>query len=342
MKFHLLAVRPVQAVYYREFGDADVLEIGARPVPVPGPDQVLVKVAAAGVNPIDRRLRAGELERFFKRTWPIVPGWDFAGTIASVGAEVGGWQPGDEVLGLAFSWALGAGTYAEYVPVAAGAIAARPAELDVFEAAAIPLVSLTAWQALVEFGRLARGQSVLIQAGAGGVGSIAIPIAKYLGARVYTTASARNLDYVRRLGADIAIDHMSENYIQVVGLHEPEGLHLVLESLEDETAIRAAPTLVRDGGAVVYLNNEPPDLPDFRERQIRSEFLHHRADGAMLAEIVTLIARGALPRPTVEVLPLEEAAEAHRRLASWRTVGKLVLDVTGGEGTPASGTGTVR
>lgn len=322
----------MRAVYHKAFGDADVLEVGDLPKPEPGPDQVLVKVAAAGVNPIDHRLRAGALQNDVTRHYPIVPGRDFAGTIAAVGAVVEGWQVGDEVLGLAFCRPPGPcpGTYAEYVSVPADAIAAKPPQLDFSEAAAIPLVSLTAWQALVEVGGLERGQSVLIQAGAGGVGSIAIPIAKYLGARVYTTASARNVDYVKRLGADIAIDHLSENYVRVIELHEPEGLHLVLESLDDEAAVRAAPTLVRDGGAVVYLDSEPPDLPDFQERQIRGAFLHHRADGAMLAEIVALIAAGSLPQPSVEVLPLDQAAEAHRRIASSRTVGKLVLDVAGG------------
>lgn len=321
----------MRAVYHTAFGDADVLEVGDLPEPDPGPDQVLVQVAAAGVNPIDHRLRAGALQNDVTRRWPIVPGRDFSGTIAALGAAVEDWQVGDEVLGLASSRAPGpcAGTYAEYAAVPADAIAAKPPQLGFFEAAAIPLVSLTAWQALVEFGRLERGQSVLIQAGAGGVGSIAIPLAKYLGARVYTTASARNVDYVKRLGADIAIDRLSENYVRVMQLHEPEGLHLVLESLEDEAAIRAAPTLVREGGAVVYLNSEPPDLSDFQQRRIRSECLHHRADGAMLAEIVALIADGSLPQPDVEVLPLEKAAEAHRRIASSRTVGKLVLDVAG-------------
>lgn len=320
----------MQAVYYSEFGAADVLTFGERPVPAPGPDEVLVRVAAAGVNPIDRRLRAGELAAYFERTWPIVPGWDFAGTVERVGTNVTRWQPGQAVMGLAFTWHLGHGTYAEYVPVAASALCEKPDGLTFAEAAAIPLASLTAWQALVEFGELERGQSVLIQAGAGGVGSIAIPIAKLFGARVYTTASARNLDFVRKLGANVAIDYMSENYAEVVALHEPDGVDLVLESLESDAAVTSAPKLAKAGGVVVYLNNEPPDVPEIRDKGLKTEFLHHRADGVMLADIVGRIVAGDLPRPRVEVLPLAEAASAHRRSESWRTVGKLVLAVAEG------------
>ena len=158
----------MKAVYYREHGPASVLEIGELPRPEPGPGQVLVRVAAAAVNPIDRRLRAGELQEYISRTFPVVPGWDFSGDIVELGADVEGqWQVGDKVMGLAFTWAIQHGTYAEYVPVDATAIAPMPQGVDYFQAAALPLVSLTAWQSLQEYGELCAGQTALIQAGSG-------------------------------------------------------------------------------------------------------------------------------------------------------------------------------
>jgi NADPH2:quinone reductase len=314
-------------IYYDHFGGPDVLAAGELPVPEPGAGQVLVRIAAAGVNPIDRRLRSGELQPFFQRQWPITPGWDFAGRIEQLGPDVTGWRVGDEVLGLAFSWFLHAGTYAEYAAVDAGCIAGKPGGFSFEQAAALPLVSLTAWQALQEYGELGPGQTVLIQAGAGGVGSVAIPMAKHLGAKVYTTASAAKHDYVRRLGADAVIDYRDTDYVEAILQAEPEGLDLVVEALESETAIRNAIRLAKPGGAVVYLNNEPPDVPEIAAKGIRSTFLHHRADGAMLAELVRLFENGTLPLPPVDVMPLEQAAEAHRRSESWRSVGKIVLRV---------------
>ena len=196
----------MRAVYYNHFGPAEVLTIGDLPVPVPGAGEVLLQVAATSVNPIDRRLRAGELQPFFQRQFPIVPGWDVAGRIAALGSGVSGWQVGQAVAGLAFSWFLQHGTYAEYVPIATSAIAALPPGLSFTQAAALPTVALTAWQAIVEEAKLCRGQSILIQAGAGGVGSVAISIAKHFGAIVYTTARQPNFDYVRARGADMPID----------------------------------------------------------------------------------------------------------------------------------------
>lgn len=317
----------MRAVYYEEFGGPEVLQYGERPLPEAAEGKVLVRVGAAGVNPIDRRLRSGELQAFFQREWPIIPGWDFAGRIEAVGPGVTGWQVGQEVLGLAFDWFLHGGTYAEYVSVNADSIAAKPAAWSFEQAAAIPLVSLTAWQAIDEVGGLKAGQSVLIQAGAGGVGSVAIPMARHLGAKVYTTARAVNHDYVRGLGADVAIDYTASDYAQVLREAEPDGLDVIVESLETEDAIRNAVLLAKPGGAVVYLNNEPPDMPEIAQKGLRSLFLHHRADGAMLAELVALFESGAVPLPAIDVMPLSEAAEAHVRLGQWRTVGKMVLHV---------------
>ncbi len=317
----------MKAVYYDTHGGSEVLQLGDRPVPEPGEHQVLVRVAAAAVNPIDRRLRAGELQEYITRTFPVIPGWDFSGRIVKLGANVKTWKVDDEVLGLAFTWSIQHGTYAEYVIVDVSALAYKPESLSFIQAAALPLVNLTAWQALAEFANLQSGQTVLIQAGAGGVGSVAIAMAKYLGATVYTTASSNNTEYVHHLGADHIIDYRVMDYESFIKDKEPHGLDMVLESLLGEGIAEAAIRMTKTGGCVAYMNNEPPDMPDIAARNITAEFLHHRPDGDMLSLLVGLYDKGILPMPNIEEMPLHEAQEAHRRSESGRTRGKIVFNI---------------
>ncbi len=317
----------MKAAFYATHGAPEVLQIGELPIPVPGDDQVLVQVAAAGVNPIDRRLRGGELQEYITRTFPVVPGWDLAGRIVATGKNVSDWKIGDDILGLAFSWSVQHGTYAEYAPIDASAIAAKPAKMSFIEAAALPLVSLTAWQALAEYANLQPGQTVLIQAGAGGLGSVAIPMAKRLGAIVYTTARHKSFNYVRSLGADHVIDYSASDYEQELRAQEPDGLDVILESLLGDGSAEAAIRLAKTGGVVVYMNNEPPDLPEIAARNIKTAFLHHRPDGEMLAELVALYARGTFRIPRIRIMDLDAAQEAHRLSESGQTQGKLVLKI---------------
>lgn len=317
----------MRAIYYQEHGDTDVLQSGDLPTPEPGPDEVLVQVAATSVNPIDRRLRSGELQEYITRTFPVIPGWDVSGRIVKVGSEVTDWDVGDDILGLAFTWSIQHGTYAEFTPIKASSIAAKPTELSFKEAAALPLVTLTAWQSLSEFAEIRPGQTVLIHAGAGGVGSVAIPIAKYLGATVYTTTSAGNVDYVRSLGADYVIDYRETDYASYVKNSEPEGIDVVLESLLSDEAIESAIHLVKPNGTVIYLNNEPPNMPEIAEKNIKTEFIHHRPDGHSLSELLPLFQQGVLKVPRIQEMPLEQAEEAHRLSEAGHTQGKIVLTV---------------
>ena len=240
----------MRAVYYERHGAAEVLQVGTLPVPVPAEDQVLVKVAAAAINPIDRRLRAGELQEYISRTFPVIPGWDVSGCIVEVGNKVRNWKVGDDVIGLAFTWSIQHGTYAEYVPISTASIAAKPSNISFDKAAALPLVSLTAWQSLSEFGQLGPGKTVLIQAGAGGLGSVAIPMARHLGATVYTTASSGKATYCKALGANYVIDYRATDYESVIREMEPCGVDMVLESLLGGGTAEKAIRIVKDGGAV--------------------------------------------------------------------------------------------
>ena len=317
----------MKAIYYNQHGDPDVLEYGELPTPNIEPHQVLVQVAATSVNPIDRRLRGGELQGYITRTFPVVPGWDVAGRIVAVGSGVSGWKVGDDVIGLAFTWSIQHGSYAEFLPIDANAITAKPASLSFCDAAALPLTSLTAWQSLSEFADLRPGQSVLIQAGAGGLGSVSIPIAKYLGAKVYTTAREENFDYLRSLGADHMIDYSKTDYEAALRALEPDGVDVVLESLLGNGTAEAAIRLAKSGGCVAYMNNEPPDIPDINERDIKAEFIHHRPDGVMLKALVDLFAVSKLTIPHIKKMPLHLAAEAHRLSETGRTRGKIVLEI---------------
>lgn len=317
----------MKAIYYKSHGGPEVLEFGQLPIPEPGNNQVLVQVAAVSVNPIDRRLRNGELQEYISRTFPVVPGHDFSGRIVELGKNVTNWQVGDEVIGLSFSWSIEHGTYAEYVPVDVACLALKPRELTFIMGAALPLVSLTAWQSLDEYANLGAGQTVLIQAGAGGVGSVAIPMAKHLGATVYTTARKDNFEYVSSLGADHVIDHTALDYASEILAREPEGLDVVLESLLGEGIAETAIRLTKTGGCVAYMNNEPPQMSDINDRNIKAEFIHNRPDGDMLAKLVPLFVSGALQVPKIKVMQLAEAQEAHRLSESGRTRGKIVLDI---------------
>lgn len=176
-------------------------------------------------------------------------------------------------------------------------------------------------------GALQAGQTVLVHAAAGGLGSVAIPIAKHLGCIVYATTSGKNVDYVRELGADVVIDYQTMNYADIIRAQEPHGVDLVLQSLLDEAISRDAIGLCKDRGTVVYLNNEPPEVTEIEARQIKTKFLHHRPDGQSLGNLMNLYASGVLRLPPVEVFPLNKARDAHIKSESGRTVGKIVLHI---------------
>lgn len=310
------------------------------PEPVVGERDVLVQVEAAGLNHLDEKIRAGQFKLILPYKLPLVLGHELAGTVLAVGAKVQGVAPGDEVYARPGKDRIG--TFAERIAVAESDLALKPASITMEEAGSLPLVALTAWQALVERGNVGPGDKVLIHAGAGGVGSIAIQLAKHLGATVATTVSAANADFVRELGADVVIDYRSQDFEELLN-----GYDLVLDSLGGENLEKSLRVL-RHGGKAIGITG-PPDPAFAREaglnllvrgaigrlgakvrRQAKKlgvtyEFLFMRANGDQLREITALVDGGAL-RPVVgRVFPFDQTPQALEALVQGGMRGKVVV-----------------
>lgn len=214
----------MKAVIYEQFGGAEKLRMADLPIPKPAENEVQIKIHYTSVNPVDWKIREGFLSGRFPHQFPLTPGWDAAGTITSVGKGVKNFKVGDEVFAYCRKATFNEGTYAEYICFEAINVAKKPTNISFAEAAGIPLAGLTSWQALFDVGQLTKGQTVLIHAGAGGVGSLAIQLAKWCGANVITTVSQKNVDYVKALGADLIIDYQKDDYSTVCRKNFPKGL----------------------------------------------------------------------------------------------------------------------
>lgn len=316
------AAPDMQAIVIREYGPAGVLGLERVPRPVPGPGELLVRVHAAGVNPVDAAIRGGYLAERLGTTLPYVPGLDLSGTIAASGGDTPGFALGEAVFAM-IDLRRG-GAYAEYAIVRPGEAARRPRNLSDVEAASLPLVALTAWEALFDAGGLASGQRVLVHAAAGGVGTAAVQLAKWRGATVIATASADNHEFLRGLGADEVIDYRTERFEERL-----RGLDLVLDPVGGDTQRRSLGVL-RDGGALVSLVGLVPEARQ-PPRGLRTQAILVGANGARLAEVAALAEAGTL-RPVVShVFPLAEAWRAHEQSETRRTRGKIVL-ATAAEG----------
>jgi NADPH:quinone reductase-like Zn-dependent oxidoreductase len=306
----------MKAVYFLRHGGPDVLQFGDLPDPVPGPGEVLIDVHAASVNAADAKLRAGSYGG--TTTFPCIPGRDFSGVVAACGAGVTDLDTGDAVFGVCDTGQEGA--YAERLAVKSAIVARKPDALTHPQCAAIALAGLTALVAIEDTLQLARGETILIQGGAGGVAGIAIQLAKHLGARVLTTASAANHAYVRGLGADEAIDYRTEDFTQRVS-----GCDAVFDTVGGDVTARSFAVL-RPGGRAAFIASgasapPPPrsDVTSLRPRVGR--------DRAHLERLVELLAAGALRLPEITRYPLAEARVAHEISDGRHLRGKLVLDV---------------
>ncbi|MET9079902.1 NADP-dependent oxidoreductase [Streptomyces sp. NPDC004232] len=309
----------MRAMSQHTLGEPDVLTPVELDRPVPGPNEVLVRVHAAGVNDTDWRHRRTGL---YLGAPPFVVGWDVSGVIEAVGRGVTLHQPGDEVFGM-LDYPRGAGGYAEYAVAPARNLVRKPLTIDHVHAAALPVAGLTAWQALVDTADVQPGQRVLIHAAAGGTGHVAVQVAKALGAYVIGTASAAKHDFVRGLGADEVIDYHTVDFAEAVS-----AIDFVLDGVGGDYCIRSLRTMRRGGTLVAIVFPRDQDFePVAKQRGVRVAELTVEADRTGLQAVAALIEQGRLRAEIDSVLPLAQAAEAHRRGETRRTTGKMVLTV---------------
>lgn len=308
----------MRAVRIHSYGDPSVLKYEDAPQPSTRHDDVLVRVHAAAVNPVDWFIRYGHMAQWIPHSLPLILGCDLSGVVESVGVGVSEWTVGDEVF--ARTDLTRDGTYAEYVTVRAADVAPKPAEVDHVAAAGIPHAALTAWQALFEVGALVAGQRVLIHAAAGGVGSFAVQLAKWRGAEVAGTASANHLAFLEALGVDTVIDYTAVRFEDVVS-----EVDLVLDAVGGETQSRSWAVL-RAGGVLVSLV-EPPSQDVAAQHGVRAALLGTQANAAQLVELGRLVSAGHLKPFVSTVFTLQEAREAHRLSETRHAQGKIVLRV---------------
>ncbi len=327
------------------YGKGAKLRLADRPDPQPGPHDVLVRIHAAGLNVLDSKIRNGEFKPLLPYKPPLTLGHDLAGVVEAVGSAVTRFAPGDAVFSRPRDGRIG--TLAERIAVDEADLARKPANLTMAEAAGMPLVALTAWQALVELAAVQPGAKVLIHAGSGGFGSVAIQLAKHLGATVATTASGGNAEMVRALGADVVIDYRTQRFETVLSDYD-----LVICGQDADTLSRSLAVL-KPGGRLISISGPPTvefakaqgliwvlrqvmRLLSFgirrkaRAKGVRYDFMFMRADGGQLAQIGTLIEAGAI-RPVLDhIFPFEQTNEAFAYLETGRAKGKVVVDLQPG------------
>lgn len=308
----------VKALVYREFGDADRFELTEIDQPHIGPDTMLVRVVAAGINPVDYKLREGRLEGTIDTQLPAVPGWDVAGVVEKPGLDTPEFKEGDEILAYARPDIAHHGTVAEYVGVTVRTATLKPAGLSFEDAAALPLAGLTALQSIERAG-IGAGDTVLIHGASGGVGSFGVQLARLRGARVIGTASTGNHDYLRSLGAE----PITYGYALVAEARAlaPEGFDVIVD-YAGGNSLDSTPELLRDGGRVISV----------ADSRAATEFGGHyawvRPDPAQLAELARLAAEGKLRVERASTYALEDAIDAYRELEQGHTRGKIVIRVT--------------
>jgi len=324
------------------YGSADSMRAGDMPDPEPREDDVLVQIHAAGVNLLDSKIRDGEFKRILPYRLPLILGHDVAGVVVRVGSRVRRFKPGDEVYARPADGRIGA--FAEFIAIKDEDVAIKPKALSMEDAASMPLVGLTAWQALIERANLKKGQKVLIHAGSGGVGTFAIQLAKHVGATVATTTSTANVALVRSLGADVVIDYKKEDFAHIL-----QDYDVVLSSL-DKVTLEKSLRVLKPGGQLISISG-PPDAAFARSigaswalrvimgflsygirakakrRQVHYSFLFMRASGDQLSEITSLIDDGII-RPVVDrVFPFTSTKEAMAYVEAGRAKGKVVVSL---------------
>lgn len=330
----------MKAFIINRYSKKDQLQLVELPEPVANDNEVLIQIHAASINQLDVKLKSGEFKLLLPYKFPLVLGHDVAGIVTKVGSKVSRFKVGDEVFARSADFKIG--TFAEYIAVDENDLALKPKNITMEQAASIPLVALTVWQAFVEKAKLEKGQKVFIQAGSGGVGTIAIQLAKYLGATVATTTSADNFDLVKGLGADIVIDYKTQDFETILNEYD-----VVLNS-QDEKTLEKSLRILKSGGKLISISG-PPDVSfakeiglswfmktaiSFLSRKVRKQarqlgvdysFLFMQANGKQLSEISALIQTDII-RPVIDkVFPFEQLNQAMLYVSSGHAKGKVVI-----------------
>jgi NADPH:quinone reductase-like Zn-dependent oxidoreductase len=311
----------MKAVRIHEYGDRSVLQYEDSPLPQISDDEVLIKVVATAVNPVDWKIREGYLKEMITYQFPLILGWDVAGVVEKIGNNVTDYSPGDPVYSRPEIARDGA--YAEYIAVRASEIAFKPKTISFMEAASLPLAGITAWEAVIQSGEIKEGQSILIHAASGGVGSIAVQLAKYKGAYVIATTSAGNRDFVKSLGADEIIDYRSVNFKDVV-----RDADVVFDTIGGQVQ-EDSWSVLKSGGILVSVV-QPPSEERASQSEVEGKFVFIQPNASILRELAKLIDNGSV-RPVVGAeFALKNISKAHELSESGRSRGKIVIHV----GTP--------
>src|SRR5437016_4047769 len=308
----------MKAVVVHEYGGPEVLKYEDAPRPEPKDDQVLVRVIAAGVNPVDGMILSGMFTKNKKLTSPMIPGGDIAGVVEKTGDKMTKFKKGDAIY--AYLSLKNNGGYAEYAVANEKESAAKPKSISYVDAAAVPIVALTAWQALIDSAKLSAGQSVLIHGGSGGVGTFAIQIAKARGAKVFATASTANQSFLKELGADVAIDYTKQKFEDVA-----KDVDVVLDSVGGDTLSRSY-GVVKKGGFIATLVADV-NQTELDKRGIRGESISVKPNAEELAEIGKLIDAKKVRVIVSQTFPLADAVKAQEQAATGHTRGKIVLRI---------------
>jgi NADPH:quinone reductase-like Zn-dependent oxidoreductase len=308
----------VKAIRIHKYGGPEVLQYEDAPRPKAQAGEVLIRVHAAGVNPIDWKIRAGYLKDLFPVKFPLILGWEVSGTVEEVGPGAPTFKKTDEVFAMADP--TGEGGYAEYIVINQAFAAFKPKSVHHVHAAALPLAALTAWKSLFEAGQLKLGQRVLVHAGSGGVGHLAVQLAKWRGAHVFATASTKNQQFLGELGVDEPIDYTKQKFEDVA-----RDVDVVLDTIGGETQERSWGVLNK-GGVLVSLLQLPSE-EKARSHGVRGAMVNNRPDGVALAEIGKLIDSGKIKVILDRILSLSEAHRAHELSESGHVRGKIVLRV---------------
>jgi len=313
----------MKAIAINEFGGRDKLQLIDLPVPEVVEGEILVQVKAAGVNPVDWKIREGYLKDLFSHQFPVILGWDAAGLVEGVGNGVKRFKSGDEIFAYCRKPIVHGGAYGEYILLKEEHAALKPKNISFEEAASIPLAALTAYQSLFDAANLQPGETILIHAAAGGVGGFGVQLARGHGAVVWATASSRNKAYVQDLGASQVVDYTQENFGKAILSQYPAGVDVVLDCVGGEVLEKSA-EIVKEGGHLISIVDDPTGLA---RDDIHKEFVFVAPNSTQLTELARMVEQGRLKTYLSQVFPfgLEEARKAHELSESGHTRGKMVI-----------------